>query len=502
MAERDTTVTADGAPPVRKADGSNGGVLGFTAQPRGSKEQMTVPVPGPAESTDEVVAPADQAQVTVPSQGEQAENGLVDGASHAPPAPAPPAPDAADEDGPAPEAAEAESPAVVTEGDATSADEPPAEAATAEAAGTEAPVTEPPEAEPPEAEAAEAEAAEAETAAPEAPDAQPGESGPDVDPTDPRPNTAALLSSATELRVALDELRRVLDVDELSTPRRRRRGPWLLLGLLVLALIAALAIREDVLDRFDSLPGIASSKPSASPGTQPSTGPTAGRPTPSPATNPRPSAPSTQGTLPAQSVQAPATMPQSGPGITAPGTDVTVALGSDQTANTIDVYEQVIFPAPGLDALPLSQPSLTSLLGDVANLKPQVSDIQVELDGQVARAVPAGDGAWVAVPPQGGRFTKARLRYSVSEAVARSTPSLPGRALVLVTPLTGSETLRDGLPLSVRFSSPAIQGVSCPTAPLTDQLCAAHDGDTWTARLPSSATSAIVLAQVNLNPPL
>ena len=68
--------------------------------------------------------------------------------------------------------------------------------------------------------------------------------------------------------------------------------------------------------------------------------------------------------------------------------------------------------------------------------------------------------------------------------------------------VAGSETIRDGLPLSVRFSSPAIQGVTCPTAPLTDQLCAAHDGDTWTARLPSSATSAIVLAQVNLNPPL
>jgi hypothetical protein len=195
-------------------------------------------------------------------------------------------------------------------------------------------------------------------------------------------------------------------------------------------------------------------------------------------------------------------MPRSGHGITTPGTDVTVAFESDRAADTIDVYEQVIFPRPGLDALPLSQPTLASLLGDVANLKPQVSDIQVELDGQVARAVPAGDGTWVAVPPQGGRFTKARLRYSMTEAVARSTPSLPGRALVVVTPLTGSETLRDGLPLSVRFSSPVIQGVSCPTAPLADSLCATHNGDTWTARLPSSATGAIVLAQVNLNPPL
>ena len=32
MAERDTTLTADGAPPVKEADGSNGGVLGFTSR--------------------------------------------------------------------------------------------------------------------------------------------------------------------------------------------------------------------------------------------------------------------------------------------------------------------------------------------------------------------------------------------------------------------------------------------------------------------------------------
>jgi hypothetical protein len=201
-----------------------------------------------------------------------------------------------------------------------------------------------------------------------------------------------------------------------------------------------------------------------------------------------------------QPVQPPAALPQTGPGISMPGTDVTVAFGSDPATDTIDVYEQTVFAAPGLDALPLSQAGLTSLLGDVAALKPQVSDIRVELDGQAARAVPAGDGTWVAVPPQGGRFTRAQLRYSVTDAVARSTASLPGRALVVVAPLTGSETLRDGLPLSVRFTSAVVQGVSCPTAPLADSLCAAHSGQTWTALLPSSATSPIVLAQVNLKP--
>lgn len=450
---------------------------------------MTVPVPGPAEPTDQVVTPADAAQETAPSRGEQAENGLVDGASHAPVAEPAQAPDRADEGDRATDAEDADAVPEVTDGDSS----PTAGAPTGEA---------------PEAETETETDTEAKTETP-AQGAPAGEATgeqaevpvPDLYPTDPRPTTASLLSSATELRAALDELRRVLDVDELATPTRRRRGPWLLLGLLVLALIAGLAIREGALDRFGSLPGTASGTPAASPGTSPSTGPTAGRPT-SPAANPRTSAPASQGTLPAQSVQAPATMPRSGPGITTPGTDVTVAFESDRAADTIDVYEQVIFPRPGLDALPLSQPTLASLLGDVANLKPQVSDIQVELDGQVARAVPAGDGTWVAVPPQGGRFTKARLRYSMTEAVARSTPSLPGRALVVVTPLTGSETLRHGLPLSVRFSSPVIQGVSCPTAPLADSLCATHNGDTWTARLPSSATGAIVLAQVNLNPPL
>jgi hypothetical protein len=71
----------------------------------------------------------------------------------------------------------------------------------------------------------------------------------------------------------------------------------------------------------------------------------------------------------------------------------------------------------------------------------------------------------------------------------------------LVSPLTGSQALRAGLPVSVRFTSAAVQGVSCASAPLADSLCAVHSGDTWTALLPSSATSPIVVAQVNLNPP-
>jgi hypothetical protein len=320
-----------------------------------------------------------------------------------------------------------------------------------------------------------------------------------ADPTaalEPLADTGGSDSTATELRQALDELRRVLDVDQLPSRTRRRRGPWLLLGLLVLALVAGLAIGQGALDRFDiALPWRSAAPTASSTGTLLSTtsagaGGAAGA-----------VAPASPPTAEAQSVQPPAALPQTGPGISTPGTDVTVTFDNDQATDTIDVYEQAVFAAPGLDALPLNLAGPTALLGDVAALKPQVSDIQVELDGQPARAVPAGDGTWIAVPRQGGRFTRVQLRYSVTGAVARSTRSLPGRAQVLVSPLTGSQALRAGLPVSVRFTSAAVQGVSCPSAPLADSLCAVHSGDTWTALLPSSATSPIVVAQVNLNPP-
>jgi|GEM_PF-4450939 len=428
MPERDTAVTAHGAPPPgQRPEGTGGRVRGRPATPRNSRKDSTaaqVTAGGPADPPDS----ADSVDSTDSADS-------VDSVDASPGI-----------DGP------------VTTGSAPESPGDPDAGAPEEATGDEA-----------------------------------EDPGPAAEPT-----LTAAYASATELREALEELRRVLDVEEVSQPRRRR-GPWLLLALLVLALVAGLAIRQGVLDRravaidggtagAPTSPVTPSATPSAA-----STGQTATSPAASPTAS---------GGLTSQPVQAPVSLPSSGPGITTPGTVVTVAIDTDPDASQIDVYEQALFAGPGLDALPLAQPSLRSLLGDVAGLKPQVSDIQVVLDGQVARAVPAGDGSWVAVPPQGGRFTRAEVRYTVSDSVARSTPSLPGRALIAVTPLTGSQAMRDGLPVLVRFDTPVVQGVSCPSAPLADSLCAAHRGNTWTARLPASATSAIVLAQVNLNPPI
>jgi hypothetical protein len=200
-----------------------------------------------------------------------------------------------------------------------------------------------------------------------------------ADPTaalEPLTDTGGSDSTATELRQALDELRRVLDVDQLPSRTRRRRGPWLLLGLLVLALAAGLAIGQGALDRFDiALPWRSAAPTASSTGTLPST-PSAGAGGAAGAI-----APASPPTPEARSVQPPAAPPQTGPGISTPGTDVTVTFDNDQATDTIDVYEQSVFAAPGLDALPLNLAGPASLLGDVAALKPQVSDIQVEGTG-------------------------------------------------------------------------------------------------------------------------
>jgi len=225
-----------------------------------------------------------------------------------------------------------------------------------------------------------------------------------------------------ELRAALDELRRVLEVDSTAPPVRRRRGRRLLVALAaVLVLVAAaLVIRHQVNSRVSS-----ADVERAVAGQLPPPAVHLGSPAPSAAaTTPALSTP--QPTLaplePQPSVSAPASLPSTGPGITEPGTYITAAVDSGPDADAVDVYEQVVFPGPGLDSLPLSLVPASSLQADLASARLQVTDLQVALDGQVARAVPTGANTWAATAVQGGRFTKAQLR---SCAAPRRSPGGP-----------------------------------------------------------------------------
>jgi hypothetical protein len=286
-----------------------------------------------------------------------------------------------------------------------------------------------------------------------------------------------------DLRDALDELRRVLDVDDTPPPTRRRPiGRFVLAGLLVAAVVAA-ALLVPWRDLLGGRTASSATGPSAPQVTVTVTVPGA--------------APATIAPLPGQSGAG--ALATSGPGVDAPGVDVTVAVAA---GDTLDVLERVRLPGAGADTLTLSLPSLSGLAGDVSSARPSVTDLQVEAGGQVARALPQ-DGGWVVSWPQGGRIDEAMIRYRVSGAVLRSIPSEDGRATLVVTPLTGNTALRDGLPIQVRGLGAKVLGVDCPAAPAADRICGTiHSDSAWTAALPITSSVAVVTLQVDLPAPI
>lgn len=295
--------------------------------------------------------------------------------------------------------------------------------------------------------------------------------------------------SASELRAALEDLRRVLDVGPLPRPpQRRRRGRFLLVLAAVLVVTGLVALGVRVL-----LPaGAGAPAPTRSAAVAPSAAgsPAASAPG-SPAASAAPSAPAVSG-----AASPTAGLPVSGPGIDEPGVLASAVFASDGAA--VDVYEQVRFEA-GAGQLELALPSLDGLSEELSSLRPQVTDLQVTLDGQVADLLPTADG-WTARSFQGGTVTEGRLRYRLTGVVMRNSPSITGRALAVIGPLSGVQVEALALPVTLRFPDPQVLGATCPTAPNQEMLCG-EAGSVWTATVPPSARTPVVLAQVNLAPP-
>jgi hypothetical protein len=301
-----------------------------------------------------------------------------------------------------------------------------------------------------------------------------------VDPN--RPNgfpTAALLADhdaqAAELRHDLDELRRQLDdgPPPLSPVRKRRRRP--LLGALVVggtlgAIATATLIPWSDLGR----PG----------GTaQLTTGtPTTARPV---TRNPPVLAPRA---APAGS------LPATGPGITDPGTMMVVQIGQ---AGVLDVTEQAVLGSAGLREVQLALPSMASLGGAVAELRPTVRNLRAAVNGTPAAITPNPDGSgWTVSTAEPARTVQ--LSYQISDTIVRSRPSAAGRALAISLPLLGQTLREQGLPLVSRIEGTQIAGVTCPGADATEMLCGTQLDNGWSATVPASASSPVLLLQLNL----
>lgn len=322
-----------------------------------------------------------------------------------------------------------------------------------------------------------------------------------------RQQLAEKAAATDELREALDELRQVLDVENPpAAAGGGRRRTWLLLaGVVVLAVAALLffTVRDPSSSQIVApVPSAGSSAgPSASGGAAAS-----GASAPSSVQQPASArASSAQTSAPAAAGAAPATRPlrwpggavltppgltTTGPGADAPGTDTQVAVDTDGTH--VDVFERLLLDAPTGEPLVMARPSLPALGQEVS-----VSDLQVELDGTAVSVAGNDSDGWTASPPAGKQFTKAVLRYRLTNGVVTITPAVPGRVFAVVTPLTAAISQARSAAVLVRALDPKVLGVSCPRASdAAGSVCGTKLAAGWEASVPASSIP-IVLFQVN-----
>ena len=268
-------------------------------------------------------------------------------------------------------------------------------------------------------------------------------------------------AAADELIEALHELRQVLDVENLPLtmrrrPRRARRS--------ILLLVCALAVTTLTLSFFRDRDSNATNPPSA---TQP-----------------------TSAAQPTNEVHPPG-LTTTGPGVSVPGTDVQVAVDPD--GRHLDVFERALLNVP--DAEPLSLATAAATL-PALHTGVQVQDLQVQLDDYPIDIRTDGHGGWRADPPARTTYTRVTLRYRVSGGIALVTPAAPGRALGVITPLTGLISSDRGYDVQVRTTDATVLGVSCPTTG-RGAVCGTHTDKGWVATVPTDARPLVVLLQLN-----
>lgn len=143
---------------------------------------------------------------------------------------------------------------------------------------------------------------------------------------------------------------------------------------------------------------------------------------------------------------------------------------------------------------------MRGVIGDLAALKPRVTDLQVSADGELV-SVPSSsrvlaESSLVELPRAARAVV---LRYRVQNASSRSLPGPPGRALVLLPPIS---TMPPGasLPVVVEVRGGTVLNLLCPGLDRGHQLCGHDSGAAWYSdQLPAGRTA--VVAQVDLPPP-
>lgn len=179
------------------------------------------------------------------------------------------------------------------------------------------------------------------------------------------------------------------------------------------------------------------------------------------------------------------------PGRTDPGIHVQVAPRAD---GTLDVVEQIRFLGAST-GLEVALPEVKGVVPGALPTGTRITDLEVLSDGHrlPQQAASLSTGGRVLLP---NAPLVVELRYRLEGAATVSTPSTPGRALVLLPPIAADDSLKR-LPIVVEVSGAGVRNLICPGLDADDQLCGRKTGSGWrTTFLPPHATA--VLAQLDL----
>lgn len=202
-------------------------------------------------------------------------------------------------------------------------------------------------------------------------------------------------------------------------------------------------------------------------------------------------APSADRAIPSRARTSGTTATRGDPGRADPGVHVQVAPRED---GTLDVVEQIRFlgAATGLRvALPETKGVVTGALPRAT----RITGLEVLADGhrlpQQAGSLSTGGRVLLPNAP-----LSVELRYQLVGAATVSTPSTPGRALVLLPPIADDDSL-SRLPVVVEVGGKGVRNLVCPGLAVDDQLCGRQGSGGWrTVFLAPRATAG--LAQLDL----
>jgi hypothetical protein len=230
----------------------------------------------------------------------------------------------------------------------------------------------------------------------------------------------------------------------------RRSGTQVIVGLGVVALLAATAFV--IADRMNSAtadrPATQTSS-STSESTQPAT-------TAAPTTSVHPAASVTVGSIPAS-------LPETGPGLTEPGI---LLIATPAPDGTFDMLERIQLSRP-VSVLTLRPAPVARAGRQFAAASAAATQVRVSAGSQPVVVPGATIAASTDLPVTA--VDQFELRYRLTGVTVRSTPSTAGRALAAIGPLTGG--VDEDLPVLFIVTGGTVLGLACPLLPLEQQAC-------------------------------